>query len=216
MAGRFNQVDEVITNNIVSWDGTTFRTLGTGINGQINSIVFSGGRLYVGGSFTTAGGISAQNLAVWNPSTQTWSAFTTRPPATAVQTICVANGFLYAGGDFVQISGPTADAVRFCRYNLSDGTVSYTAPVGTFDAIVNTIISDGSGGVYVGGNFTQTPTSLTTAGPTANIRLTRLTSSGTFGSVNSASPNATVLCLRLYGIDLYVSGNFTTLGGQDV
>ncbi|MBL0008622.1 MAG: T9SS type A sorting domain-containing protein [Saprospiraceae bacterium] len=63
MAGSFD-VGEF--HNIVSWDGVTFSPLGLGTNGPIEVLVVHGDNIYVGGRFTMAGDIEANNIAYWD------------------------------------------------------------------------------------------------------------------------------------------------------
>ena len=42
--------------------------LGSGMNGRVSALAISGSDVYAGGSFTTAGGASANNRAKWNGS----------------------------------------------------------------------------------------------------------------------------------------------------
>ena len=155
IAGRFNRFGPVDANNIVAYNGTTFVPLGLGVNGQVWALFYASGRLYVGGDFITAGGTVRERIAVWNEATVAWETFTTVTPVDSVRSISVANNRVYVGGLFQAVTGPL-EAFRFCIYNL-DGTVFYRAPAASFDQPVNAIVGDDSGGVYIGGSFTQTP-----------------------------------------------------------
>lgn len=55
-------------NEIAKWNGASWSALGSGINGQVFHLdMDSAGLLYVGGVFTSAGGLTlADHLAVWN------------------------------------------------------------------------------------------------------------------------------------------------------
>jgi hypothetical protein len=94
-------------NNVAKWDGTTWTTLGGGTNGPVDSMTVyddgSGSALYVGGSFTVAGGVAANRIARWNGSS--WSAVGsgTSGSVLAFATFDVhdhSGPALYAGGDF--------------------------------------------------------------------------------------------------------------------
>ena len=58
----------------------------------------SGGNLYVGGGFSTIGGMSATNLAKWNGTT--WSAFGTGTDNGVNAITLDSSGNLYVGGYF--------------------------------------------------------------------------------------------------------------------
>jgi hypothetical protein len=113
VGGDFTTAGGVTVNGIAKWNGTTWSALGSGVTGTgagpsgdptVNSLVMNGTNLYVGGSFTNAGGVYAQGIAVWNGST--WSSFGSGLYSSAFNTAgfadaLVANGNdLYVGGNF--------------------------------------------------------------------------------------------------------------------
>jgi hypothetical protein len=73
VGGGFNRVIDgttahptnVAANNIAVWDGTRWSALGSGVNGRVNALVASGNNLYIGGSFTEAGGHAAYSFTRW-------------------------------------------------------------------------------------------------------------------------------------------------------
>ena len=76
--GGFTTAGAVPANYIAKWDGSAWSALGSGISGNgqlgetyVNALAVSGTDLYAGGSFTTAGGVVADNIAKWNGSA--WS-----------------------------------------------------------------------------------------------------------------------------------------------
>ena len=81
--GSFTTAGGVPVKDIAKWDGASWSALGTGIEGTDNGsppkgvclATFddgSGPALYVGGNFTTAGGIEVDNIARWDGGS--WSA----------------------------------------------------------------------------------------------------------------------------------------------
>jgi hypothetical protein len=71
VAGYFTQIGGVPAHHVAKWNGTSWSALGSGVgdNGALALAVFDDGTgpaLYVGGEFTTAGGISANNIARWS------------------------------------------------------------------------------------------------------------------------------------------------------
>jgi len=88
---------------IAKWNSTTstWSAVGTGIGGtaaQVNAIAYFNNRVYAGGSFTTAGGNSINNIAEFNPLTMSWASFGTLTGT--VRALASFNGSLYAGGTF--------------------------------------------------------------------------------------------------------------------
>ncbi len=163
----------VPTNSTIArWDGSSWSPLhgpsGSGTNNIVRALqVFdngSGPALYVGGSFTSAGGVPTSFIAHWDGSV--WSALSgpsgngvSGPGVTAVvYALAVfdegAGPALYAGGEFITAGG--IPAVRMARW---DGS-SWSALVGSSGHGVNrdvyamTVFDDGSGpALYVGGVF---------------------------------------------------------------
>ena len=83
--------------------GYTWRQLGSpsvnGTNGYVFAITIYNGRIIVGGSFNTAGGLQANNIASYDPVTQLWSPLGAGISG-EVKTLAVYGGQLYAGGQF--------------------------------------------------------------------------------------------------------------------
>lgn len=75
----------------------------------------SGPALYVAGGFTQAGGTAAARIAKWNGSS--WSALDAGLGG-LVRTLAVYNGGLYAGGDFIPVSGGL-QANRVARWSCA-------------------------------------------------------------------------------------------------
>jgi hypothetical protein len=80
VGGLFTAVDNVVVTSIAKWNGSSWSALGTGLINNIyfgyppsvHAIAVSGSDVYVGGVFTLAGGVPANNIAKWDGST--WSA----------------------------------------------------------------------------------------------------------------------------------------------
>jgi len=115
--GRFKAAGGVITNNIARWNGTRWEALGEGVSGgDVEALALAGDTLYVGGSFTGAGGQAIGFLASYNTATGRWSALGGGVNNT-VYALDYANDTLYVGGDFSRAGSLDA-------YNLAfwDGT----------------------------------------------------------------------------------------------
>jgi hypothetical protein len=107
-------------NNIARWDGSQWQPLGKGVSGHgpwipndypfaaVNALLLDGTNLYVGGSFTNAGGVAAKNVARWNGTE--WSALGAGIPGFGsclfggcfypVTSLALVKGKLFAGGGF--------------------------------------------------------------------------------------------------------------------
>lgn len=58
IGGAFDRINNQTVNNIAKWDGNAWSALGTGVSATVNAILINGTDVYVGGTFTTAGGVS--------------------------------------------------------------------------------------------------------------------------------------------------------------
>jgi hypothetical protein len=110
--GTFTTTGGVPANNVAKWDVATqsWSALGSGASGGNSDCVVTSlaldkdGNVYAGGNFTTAGGLSANDIAKWNGNT--WEALGAgisggSPDGTLVSSLVVDNdGYLNAGGDF--------------------------------------------------------------------------------------------------------------------
>jgi RHS repeat-associated protein len=109
------------------------------------------------------------------------------------------HGTLYLGGVFQSVGPYTGHAVPIA----TTGTVgSWPA----FNGAVKAIAPDGSGGWYVGGEFTK-------VGATARNRLAHILGNGTLDTSWNPDPDARVNAIQVSGTTVYVGGDFTTIGG---
>jgi hypothetical protein len=186
-------------NRIAKWDGISLSNLGTGMNGQVLSIVRYNGNLYAGGNFATAGGTIASCIAKWNGSA--WSTVGTGMSAgTDVDALCVYNGELYAGGNFTTAGGNSVTAIA--KWN---GTTWSAVGTGmSINATVHALVVFNNE-LYAGGNFT-------TAGgvPANNIAKWN----GTSWSAAGTGMDSRVQALHVWNGNLYAGGGFTTAGGS--
>ncbi|MCA8975255.1 MAG: hypothetical protein KDC98_11065, partial [Planctomycetes bacterium] len=125
----------MIGNNVLVWDGTSQTSVGGGTNRSVYEIGAYNGQLLVGGEFTTAGGVPAGGLALWNGSQ--WSAM--GPPLTAgsVECFAVLDGQLYVGGTFTHYLGFPAEG--FARL---DPTLGYVPIAGDVKGAVLDLVAD--------------------------------------------------------------------------
>jgi YVTN family beta-propeller protein len=113
--GAFTTAGNVPANRIARWSGTAWTALGAGLNGtcyamtvQENNFAYLSGGLFVGGDFSTAGGIPANNIARWNGTTWFVLGSGLNGPCYAL----AANGsYVYAGGAFTSAGGQPANRI---------------------------------------------------------------------------------------------------------
>jgi len=177
-----------------------YDTLLGGVDGSVNAITFdANGNLYVGGSFTTAGGIPANNVAKWDGSS--WSAVGGGLNGTVYALIIGdSDNQLYAGGDFsgnlAYVSNITS--LWTIQYTF-DGEPIMDGPVYcfAFDALTDIL--------YFGGDFTV---------PYTNIAAHKYG----IGSINKGNANGVVRSLTITVVNgirsLIAGGDFTVIGSN--
>ncbi len=60
--GEFLSIGGTGNNNIARWDGNSWHSISTGINGKVTALKVYNGSLFVGGSFTKAGNLTVKNI----------------------------------------------------------------------------------------------------------------------------------------------------------
>jgi hypothetical protein len=179
--GAFPTAGGAPATNIAKWDGTNWSALGSGVGGRyyasfnpsVYALAAAGPELYVGGSFTMAGGSPATNIAKWDGTA--WSAlgsgtgdyypwvnalavsgpclyagggFTTaggKPAASIAQAIAIAGDWLQIHGGF---PGPATNTLQYvgvpnAQYLVRFATNMTSSP--WFDLATNTVAADGRG-----------------------------------------------------------------------
>jgi hypothetical protein len=210
--GGFFAAGGVAASNIARWNGSAWSALGSGVGGgSVNALaVFddgSGPALYVGGSFSSAGGVPATGIARWNGSA--WSALGSGVGGSVFALAVHDDGgglALYAGGFFFTDGGGPANFIA--RW---DGASWSPLGPGT-DHLVSTlaVFDDGGGSaLYAGGFFV-------TAGGKPAKKIARWDGSSwsPLGNGMSGGFNALVDELTVYddggGPALFAGGNFTS------
>ena len=239
VAGDFQSINGISANNIASWDGASWKALGSGITGGDYPVVYSlavyENALIASGFFTMAGGISARGIARWNGSE--WEAFGGGvSSAGGIGTSIVRDGALIVGGIFNEIGGVSAN-------NIAQWTGSSWHPMGAglYDSV--TSVTTYRNEVIAGGGFDSisrwTGTSWEPIGElyapypytmcayrdelfvcTPSIQHTGLELqgmalwNGTKWRAVGDGINAEVRSLEVSGNELFVGGDFYTVAGR--
>ena len=213
--GAFDKAGSVSANRFAKWDGQKWYALGSGLSegnpykiqsGSVKSIVMNDDKVYVGGNFNTAGGITVNNIAVWDG--QKWFSFD-KGIEGSVNTIAIGNdGKFYAGGTFEPNSLPEIKNIA-----IWDGKQWASVGGGT-SGTVNAIVPLGND-LYVGGSFYKAGT-IPSQGfakwdgsmwsdLAGSIAYKYEDGSVSGGTIHSIFPTANE--------ELYVGGKFTEIGG---
>jgi hypothetical protein len=126
--------------------------LGTGVSGgsgYVKAVAVWNGNVYVGGNFTTAGSVSASNIAKWNGTTQTWSALGSGITGGEVKALCVYNNALYVAGSFTTAGGITTSHIA--KLDASGNWSAVGSTQGTSGDVYALIAFNNL--LYVGGSF---------------------------------------------------------------
>jgi len=221
--GSFTSAGGVSASRIARWNGSSWSALGTGIAGPstVESMaVFDDGAgpaLYVGGTFLSAGGITANRIARWNGSA--WSSLGSGTSCWVAALAVFDDGAgpaLYAGGCFATAGGVAVNYVARWKSGTwsavaggmgGGGGLPYVHALAVFD--------DGAGAaLYAAGGFT-------TAGGAGAARIAKW-DGGVWTPLGGGLSGGPVTPLAISmaafddgtggGPDLYVGGRFETAG----
>jgi hypothetical protein len=152
--GTFNLSASTPVTGVAKWDGAAWGPLCNGANCGVSGgtlavnalAVDSVGNLYAGGTFTTAGGVSANRVAQWD-GTQ-WSALGSGFDNGVVNALVVSGTTLYAGGTFTATGG-----VVIYRVAQWDGATWSALGTNGPDGSVSALAVDSAGNLYAAGSF---------------------------------------------------------------
>jgi len=173
-------------------------TSGNGTNGHVYAITSYNGKIIFGGSFTQAGGVNAQNIAQYDPATNTWSAISTGITG-EVKALTVRGSELIAGGDFTQAGITSVNNIA--RWNGSNWLALGSGASG--EVLALTLYS---GDLIAGGNFTSAG-----GGSANNIAKWNGTSWSALGNGLTGSGDR-VNALTIHQGNLIAAGRFTSSG----
>ncbi|MHC1724858.1 MAG: hypothetical protein AB9866_02345 [Syntrophobacteraceae bacterium] len=160
VGGHFTTAGGVAANNIAKWNGITWSPLGSGIScdefDYIFAIALDGfGNLFVGGRFTSAALVTANNVVKWNGSE--WSSlgpgilYDSFRGGVAALSID-RSGCLYAGGRFTTAGGIAVS--NFAKWNAGGWTaVGGSGITNNEETNVRSIAADVGGNIYAAGSF---------------------------------------------------------------
>jgi hypothetical protein len=183
-------------------DGT-WSQVGGGITGSsVDALLMVGSDLYVGGSFSKAGTVSASNIAKWDGSS--WSALGSGTTGT-VKSLANINLSILVGGQFSSAGGRSGSS-RIAVWSDGIWSTLGTGITGSGTSSVNAIAYI-EPYIYAGGNFTS-------AGGVAANNIAYW--DGSTWQAMGAGANSTLYSFAANGTDLYVGGAFTTIAGVTV
>jgi trimeric autotransporter adhesin len=185
----------VTTNclNILRFDGTYARIVGTGLNSNVTSMTVIGTNLYVAGLFTNAGGIAASKIAMWNGSS--WTNLGSGVVGSgSINALSAISNILYVGGTITNMGGTPVN--RIAKWDgtnwaaLGNGVIFPGSSVGSISGL-----GVSGNDLYAGGNFRM-------AGNKAAYDISRWNETMNFNTPQLAalSVNGATANFRLLGI----------------
>ena len=131
--------------NIIRFDGTYGYIMGTGLNKTNVAMAVLGSTLFAAGTFTTAGGLPANQIAKWDGTSWSGVGGGVVGSGTVLALATMGNN-LYAGGTFTNMGGVPAN--RIAKW---DGA-TWSALGSGVSGSVQSLVAIGSD-LYVGGGF---------------------------------------------------------------
>ncbi len=231
--GNFSFAGGTYARGIARWNGTAWSPLGTAIQNGTGSVfalaALSPSVIYVGGSFTsvadsTGSSISANRVAKWDSSTNTWSPLGTSTQNGANNAVRALSALsateIYVGGQFTTVSDSTGSGMSARNVARWDSTTSRWFPLGTSaqngtGSTVDAIAAVSTTEVYVGGGPFTTVADSTSASISANNIAKWNGSTSTWSPLGTAAQNGTnsvVYAIAwLSSTELYVGGGFSAV-----
>ena len=205
VGGGFSTSGSDTLYNCGGWNDTLFAGMGMsgnwGTNDSVWCFTLFKGNIYAGGSFTTAGGVAANHIAMWDG--VAWHAVGNGFNS-AVHTLAVYNDSLYAGGDFTA-SGSTSIA-HIAKWN---GTKWHQVSTGVNDDV--DAMYAWKNALYISGDFTQAGS--LTVNHICKWNDTAFSALGSGLTVSMMMMQCMAHSMVVYNGNLYVGGMFDHAGG---
>lgn len=199
--GMFNSAGGVPAANIARWNGSSWDSVGRGMDTAVRALAVYNGELYAGGDFNYADGIYTGHIAKWNGSN--WSPVGAGM-SNVVNALAVYNGKLYAGGHFGYADNLYVHNIACWNGTNWDSLGAGTA--GTDPAVWSMCVYNNQ--LIVGGGFTKTGNQAHTFIAAWNDT----TWSGIGTSVAAGGNFQRVYALDTFQSELYAGGSFDTIG----
>lgn len=192
--------------SVVSWNGQLIVATDVGVHqwtgsnwsssgpADVRSMIVWNGLLYVGGSFTVAGGVAANRVARWDGST--WSALGAGVNGT-VLAFASFQGVLYVGGTFSSAGGAAAGNLAIWNGSSWVATAATNGTVSALVTRIGTALTNSF--LFAGGSFT------TIAGTAANhvARFSPATNSWSALGAGLSGTGCNALFVRSTGLSSY-------------
>lgn len=189
----------------------------SGTASTVNALALSGGSLYVGGIFTTIGGISQNHLAAVNTSNnsaQTWSPGLASGATNVIYDIAVSGDTVYVAGGFNgTIGGQSRKYVAGLSASSATANATGFNPNPNLPVYTLAVSKDGNT-VYAGGLFFSGGVLVSIGGGNLDFLAALNASNGTAILTWTPNPDGLVNDIVVSGDTVYVGGSFSTISGD--
>ena len=156
IGGQFNRTYGALAR--LNENGSLDPSFAVTLNGAVEAITFDhDGKLLIGGSFLTVNGTVAQRVARLETNGVVDTSFDTATagPDNLVQRICVQpDGKILITGWIANVAGvPRQGVARLNTNGTLDTTFNVQFDLGPWSLYTSSVLADGSGKIYLGGNF---------------------------------------------------------------
>jgi len=193
------------------WSGGTWVQDGPTFSGAGSALATDGTRLYIGGNFSQAGGVTLNNVAVWSDTSITFSGLVggTNGPVYGIATGIAGAPLAFMGGAFTRAGSlPVITVSNLARWDTRAWTPIGTGSGGVSGtaSVIRSVLYSG-GGLYVGGFFSLAETT-----PVNNVALYN----GNLWVPMGLGVNGPVRALASDGVNIYAGGFFRSADGFEV
>ncbi len=193
--------------------GQLVTTFAPTLNAQVLAVAASpdGSRVYVGGDFTTANGVTHHRLAAYSVTTGQLISTFNPDVGGRVKTIVATNTTVYVGGAFASANGHTRS--RLAAFSATDGALLGWAPAADYNVLAMVLSPNGTR-LFVGGAFQNVNGS-----PAYGLAALDATSGALLPwpvntVVRDAGPNSAIESLSTDGISIFGVGYVFGSGGN--
>lgn len=207
-------------NRVMARIDGVWQKLGTGFNGTscfASAYDPTTGRVYFGGDFTTANGVTVNRICYWNPVTATFVAMDggVGGVGKVVYDIAISpNGDVWVGGDFLTVGTAATAAVGLAKWDTEAQSWSVPTATATSFVSVRALLVNRRGTLYIGGDFA------TFGGAANTARIAAYSTAGAFSALGTGMDGA-VYALAEGNVSsgatsttkIFAGGSFTTGNG---
>jgi PKD repeat protein len=201
--------------NMLSYNLST-GVLNTGFNPAPNNQVYAiapspdGKRIYIGGTFTTVGGVTRNRIAAVDATTGAVITTFAAGADFTVKAIVATNTTVYVAGAFSNAN--STSRTRFAAFNATNGALMAWAP--TADATVNAMVLSPDGAIIAGGAFANVNGSPAYGLAKINATSGALLAWNATNLIRNAGANSAILSLKTDGQNIFGSGYTFGSGGN--